>query len=108
VLKALLNLLYRSAHWFPDGSSLSYTPREDAITYSAVQKRKIASIPLSYNDVKKKLQPSSGPWYWRDPEGPPHVTGRIGPPLTESERAEIIPKLRIFLAKQPKMFATLS
>jgi hypothetical protein len=119
----VLNFLCRSAHWFADGSRLEFMTQEDSIRYRAPNYRpddvsgsfepaalkRFAFIPLSYDAGRNKYRVKDDvPWYWLDPVRPYRISTTRGLVLTDGERAEVTPKLRLFLAKWPRQFDPLS
>jgi hypothetical protein len=105
-IRNILNILYRSAHWFDDGSRLDYLIREDVIRYCVkFPTRRTAYIPLTYDTTKRCLRVNEGAlWKWRDPHVPPHMWSDWGPSLSEVEKADLLKKLRVLLVQQPRRF----
>lgn len=106
LLRYVYNRLYRSSHRFEDGSALYYIPPYNIIRYyTGEAARRIADIPLIYNESNGMLRIDSNvTWKWRDPGVSKQEWSDSGPSLSESERFELSRKLRLLLAKQPKRF----
>jgi hypothetical protein len=103
-----LNVLFSEVHYFEDGSKLQYFVRLDIIRYHASMPKRVLDIPLSYDihtglvSVKKDTT-----WKWRDPRIALTQPDNSGPVLNPLERAELLRKLAIFVAKQKHRFESL-
>ena len=99
--------LLNSPYYFEDGSRVSYLAQLDILRYQVGRgsQRKIVDIGLEYNsDTGLMFIDTIGPWRWRSMDVPLNQPSESGPQLTESERTDVISKLREFTGKHPKKY----
>jgi hypothetical protein len=101
-LRTLLNVVFfNSPYIFEDGSRISYHAQFDILRYETRDgAAKVLDIALTYDPNSKLFRINCVElWKWRDPSIPLNTANESGPILTESERRDILHKLRIFQAK---------
>lgn len=109
LFRQVYNALYHSSHRFGDGSGLYYMIRYDIIRYySGDNPCRIADIPTVYNQSTRLSRIDlEATWRWRDAQVPLGDWSESGPVLSETEKVNLLNKLRVFIAKQPRHFEPL-
>jgi hypothetical protein len=76
--------------------------------YSGERPRRIADIPTIYNEETGLSRVNVDvAWRWRDPHIPLGDWSESGSMFSEPEKLNLLNKLRVFLAKQPRHFEPL-
>lgn len=104
--RKVFNLLYRSAHWFDDGTAAYHLTRYNIIRYfSGEPVRRITDIPLLYDETTGRLRINDQViWKWRAPGVPLQEWSDTGPELSDVESRNLSQKLSFFVTKQSKHF----
>lgn len=111
IFRKLINvLLLNSPYYFEDGSRVSYLVQLDILRFQVGggSQKKIVDIGLEYDSNTGLMRIDTiEPWRWRNIDVPLNQPSEDGPQLTETERNDIIYKLREFVQKHPNKYERL-